>query len=67
MPETISKLRCLHCNWEWYPLRPQLPKICPRCHARNWQHPPVPPQHRGRGVQAYVESRKPCETGQEGE
>lgn len=38
--DTIGKLTCLRCGYEWYPLRPTPPpKVCPNCNNRKWNTP----------------------------
>ncbi len=37
---TVSKCRCLHCNYEWLPRTTQRPGVCPRCKSYNWDKEP---------------------------
>ncbi len=42
---TVSKCRCLHCNYKWLPRTTQRPGVCPRCKSYNWDKEP---QRRGK-------------------
>lgn len=46
MPKPISFiiLLCERCGYEWYPQRPQLPAVCPRCKSYKWQEPRKRPE-----------------------
>lgn len=37
MTENITKQKCFKCSYEWYPEKPTLPKVCPRCKNYKWQ------------------------------
>jgi len=32
----LLALKCKRCNGEWYPRKPQLPKVCPKCNSPYW-------------------------------
>ena len=34
----IPKLNCLRCGYNWVPRSASLPKMCPKCHSRLWNH-----------------------------
>ena len=38
---TLTELECLRCEHLWYPRRPQLPKVCPKCASPYWNKPKV--------------------------
>lgn len=40
---------CFRCAYVWRPLRPNVPRICPRCKSRFWEVPLLRPIHRGAG------------------
>lgn len=35
----VKKLTCKKCAYEWFPNRPELPKVCPRCKSYAWNGP----------------------------
>ena len=35
-PETVQKLTCQRCGYEWMPRSSRLPVQCPRCKSRYW-------------------------------
>ena len=39
MKEVITRLKCLRCGYEWYPLKPQKPKRCTWCNSKLWETP----------------------------
>jgi len=36
---TITQLKCLRCNHEWFPNKPAPPKHCPKCKSPYWNKP----------------------------
>jgi predicted Zn-ribbon and HTH transcriptional regulator len=32
----LPPLNCKRCGHEWYPARPKLPKVCPKCKSPYW-------------------------------
>lgn len=39
MSTTISALKCSRCKYQWFPRKPELPKVCPVCKSRQWAAP----------------------------
>lgn len=35
----LPTLKCLRCGHYWYPKRPALPKVCPKCKSPYWNKP----------------------------
>jgi len=35
----LPVLKCERCSHTWYPIRPQLPKVCPKCKSPYWNKP----------------------------
>lgn len=40
-PKNPSKLRCLHCQYQWLPRIHGRPVKCPDCQCRDWDKKPV--------------------------
>lgn len=32
----LSMCKCLLCGHEWFPRKPSVPKVCPKCHSTLW-------------------------------
>ncbi|MEM0171614.1 MAG: hypothetical protein QXV57_03535 [Thermoproteota archaeon] len=32
----LPRLKCKRCGHEWYPRKPEKPRICPRCKSPYW-------------------------------
>jgi len=35
----VTGLKCRKCGHEWYPRRPEPPKVCPHCKRDDWSQP----------------------------
>lgn len=35
----LTKLKCLRCDWEWFPKAERLPVRCPKCGSPYWNIP----------------------------
>jgi predicted Zn-ribbon and HTH transcriptional regulator len=33
----IKDLKCVKCGYAWWPKKPTLPKVCPRCKNIHWK------------------------------
>ena len=38
MPLMISKLKCLVCDYEWFPRSEKAPIVCTRCKSHSWNN-----------------------------
>lgn len=36
---SLPTLKCLRCGHSWYPKKPVLPKVCPKCKSPYWNKP----------------------------
>lgn len=34
--ETIARMKCVKCRYQWFPRRQEVPKACPRCKRYDW-------------------------------
>jgi len=35
----VNTLKCLHCDYFWFPRSNSRPGVCPSCHSPNWDKP----------------------------